>query len=35
LTDGRTFISKSLEFARVIDRFQQARPPPCLQPAAG
>src|ERR1700736_6756905 len=30
LTDGRTFISKSLEFALAIDRGSRARPPPCL-----
>jgi hypothetical protein len=35
LTDGRTFISKSLEFALAIGRCSPARRPPCPQPLAG
>ena len=35
LTDGRTFISKSLEFARATGRWSRARHPPCLRQAAG
>src|SRR4029077_7671410 len=35
LTDGRTFISKSLECALANDRCSRARPPPCPQRASG
>src|SRR5713101_4397411 len=35
LTDGRTFISKSLESALAIDRGWRARPPLCLRRGAG
>jgi len=35
LTDGRTFISKSLEFALAIGRCSPARRPPCPQRGAG
>src|SRR6266705_3268706 len=35
LTDGRTFISKFLEFARATGRWSRARHPPCLRQAAG
>jgi len=35
LTDGRTFISKSLEFALATGRCSQARRPLCPQRGAG